>query len=103
MTGERTFPALEAAHIQRYSRGGDHSLSHGLLLRSDLHKLFDLGYLTIEPSTLTIKVSRKIREEFENGRDYYALDDRPLRKPTNRLAFPSVEKLRHHYKNEFRG
>jgi len=103
MTAERTFPALEAAHIHRYSRGGDHSLSNGLLLRSDLHKLFDLGYLTIEPNTLRIKVSRKIREEFENGRDYYALDARPLRKPNNELAFPSAEKLRHHYDNEFRG
>ncbi len=61
MTGERTLPALEAAHIHRYSRGGDHSLSNGLLLRSDLHKLFDLGYLTIEPSTLKIRVSGKIR------------------------------------------
>ena len=48
-------------------------------------------------------MSRKIREEFENGRDYYALDDRPLRTPNNELAFPSAEKLRHHYDNEFRG
>ena len=59
--------------------------------------------LTIEPNTLRIKVSRKIREEFENGRDYYALDDRPMRKPDSELAFPSAEKLRHHYENEFRG
>jgi len=103
MTGERTFPALEAAHIHRYSRGGDHSLSNGLLLRSDLHKLFDLGYLTIEPSTLKIRVSKKIREEFENGRDYYRLDGRPLRQPENQLAFPAIEKLRYHYENEFRG
>ena len=88
MTAERTLPALEAAHIHRYSRGGDHSLSNGLLLRSDLHKLFDLGYLTIEPSTLKIRVSRKIREEFENGRDYYRLDGQPLRQPENQLAFP---------------
>jgi putative restriction endonuclease len=103
MTGERTFPALEAAHIHRYSRGGDHSLSNGLLLRSDLHKLFDLGYLTIEPSTLKIKVSGKIREEFENGRDYYRLDNQELRQPENQLAFPAVEKLKYHYENEFRG
>jgi putative restriction endonuclease len=103
MTAERTLPALEAAHIHRYSRGGDHSLSNGLLLRSDLHKLFDLGYLTIEPSTLTIRVSRTIREEFENGRDYYRLDGQPLRQPENQLAFPSQEKLQYHYDNEFRG
>jgi putative restriction endonuclease len=103
MTGERTFPALEAAHIHRYSRGGDHSLSNGLLLRSDLHKLFDAGYLTVEPNTLKIRVSKKIREEFENGRDYYRLDGEPLRQPANRLAFPSIQKLKHHYENEFRG
>lgn len=103
MTGERTFPALEAAHIHRYSRGGDHSLSNGLLLRSDLHKLFDLGYLSIEPNTLKIKVSSKIREEFENGRDYYRLDGQQLRQPENPLAFPSLEKLQYHYQNEFRG
>ncbi|HSS19037.1 MAG TPA: HNH endonuclease [Pyrinomonadaceae bacterium] len=103
MTGERTLPALEAAHIHRYSRGGDHSLSNGLLLRSDLHKLFDLGYLTIEPNTLKIKVSRKIREEFENGRDYYRLENQELRQPINPLAFPSIENLQHHYDTEFRG
>lgn len=103
MTGERTFPALEAAHIQRYSRGGDHALSNGLLLRRDLHKLFDLGYLTINPATLKIRVSKKIRQEFENGRDYYKLDGEDLRQPTNQLAFPSIEKLKYHYDNEFRG
>ena len=103
MTGERTLPALEAAHIHRYSRGGDHLLSNGLLLRSDLHKLFDLGYLSIEPNTLKIRVSSKIREEFENGRDYYRLDGQQLRQPENPLAFPSPEKLQYHFENEFRG
>ena len=103
MTGERTLPALEAAHIQRYSRGGDHSLSNGLLLRSDLHKLFDLGYLTVDPTSLKIRVSRKIKEEFENGRIYYELDNQAVRKPENPLAFPSMEKLKYHYDSEFRG
>ena len=78
-------------------------LSNGLLLRSDLHKLFDLGYLSIEPNTLKIRVSSKIREEFENGRDYYRLDGQELRQPQNPLAFPSPEKLQYHYENEFRG
>jgi putative restriction endonuclease len=97
MTSERTLPALEAAHIHRYSQGGDHSMSNGLLLRSDLHRLFDRGYLAIEPDNLIIRVSPRIREEFENGRDYYALDGRKLTKPKNPLAFPSSEKLIHHY------
>lgn len=87
MTAERTFPALEAAHIQRYSRGGNHELPNGLLLRSDLHKLFDLGYVSVDPDSMMIKVSRKIREEYENGRDYYRFDDRLLRPPTTSERF----------------
>ena len=77
MTGERTLPALEAAHIQRYSESGPHRVDNGLLLRSDLHHLFDLGYLTVA-SDYRIEVSRRIKEEYENGRDYYALHGRPL-------------------------
>src|SRR5215211_3132406 len=46
VTGERTLPALEAAHIQPFSKLGPHLTTNGLLLRSDLHKLFDLGYLS---------------------------------------------------------
>jgi putative restriction endonuclease len=49
MTGERTLPVLEAAHIRSYSDGGPHELSNGLLLRSDLHRLFDDGYIIVEP------------------------------------------------------
>jgi putative restriction endonuclease len=49
MTGERTLPVLEAAHIQPYTAGGRHSVRNGLLLRSDLHTLFDRGYLTVTP------------------------------------------------------
>lgn len=102
ITSERTLPALEAAHIHRYSHGGDHSLSNGLLLRSDLHRLFDRGYLAIEPRALTVQVSPRIREEFENGRDYYALEGRKLTKPKNPLAFPSIERLIHHYESVFK-
>jgi len=39
--GERTLPVLEAAHIKPYGVGGPHSSENGLLLRSDLHTLFD--------------------------------------------------------------
>jgi putative restriction endonuclease len=49
VTGERTLPVLEAAHIQPYAAGGRHSVRNGLLLRSDLHTLFDRGYLTVTP------------------------------------------------------
>jgi putative restriction endonuclease len=42
-TGERTLPVLEAAHIKPYGSGGPHQPENGLLLRSDLHTLFDEG------------------------------------------------------------
>jgi putative restriction endonuclease len=102
ITKERTLPALEAAHIHRYSWGGEHSLSNGLLLRSDLHRLFDRGYITVNPKTLTLVVSKRIREEFENGRDYYRLANAPLEKPLDPIAIPSIEKLEYHYENVFK-
>jgi putative restriction endonuclease len=94
---ERTLPVLQAAHIRPYADGGQHELSNGLLLRSDLHTLFDQHYLTIEPNKKTIIVSRRIREQFENGRDYYALKDRLLAKPFDAFALPSTENLAFHF------
>lgn len=77
ITGERTLPALAACHIKPFAENGPHQIDNGLLLRSDLHNLFDLGYLTVT-FDYRVKVSRRIREEFENGRHYYALDNQPL-------------------------
>ena len=68
ITGERTLPVLDAAHIKPYTVVQRHEVSNGLLLRSDLHRLFDEGYLTIHPSERRVLVSKRIREEFENGK-----------------------------------
>lgn len=87
ITGERTLPALEAAHIKPFAQSGPNVTANGLLLRSDLHKLFDSGYLSVVPD-LSVEVSRKIKEEFENGRDYYALHGRKL------IVVPAIEKER---------
>jgi hypothetical protein len=45
---------------------------NGVLLRSDLHRLFDLGYVTVMPD-LHLEVSPRLRSDFENGRTYYPL------------------------------
>jgi putative restriction endonuclease len=47
VTQEHSLPALEAAHIQPYGKGGEHQVQNGLLLRSDVHRLFDKGYVTL--------------------------------------------------------
>lgn len=102
MTGEKTLPALEAAHIRPYSDGGEHDLRNGLLLRSDLHRLFDQGYISVDPSDRRILVSQRIREEFENGKDYYRLNGEPLRIPVLDEAVPAAEYLSYHAEHIFR-
>ncbi len=77
ITGEKTLPVLEAAHIKAYASSGPHFISNSLLLRSDLHRLFDSGYITISKD-YKIEVSRKIKEEFENGKEYYQYHGKQL-------------------------
>ncbi|HET6380393.1 MAG TPA: HNH endonuclease [candidate division Zixibacteria bacterium] len=101
ITGERTLPVLDAAHIKPYALSGPHRLENGLLLRKDLHALFDAGYVTVTPS-LKLRVSRRIREEYENGRDYYALDGAALRPPAPPNPPPSREFLEWHADTVFR-
>ena len=102
MTQERTLPVLEAAHIRPYAVGGGHELPNGLCLRSDLHRLFDSGYITVDPKERRIVVSKRIREEFENGRDYYRLDGQAIAIPSDPLALPSTDSLQFHAENVFR-
>jgi putative restriction endonuclease len=102
VTGERTLPALDAAHIKPFAESGPHAPENGLLLRKDLHALFDDGYVTVTPS-LEFRVSSRIRDQFENGRDYYAMDKRPLRLPVAPYPPPSREYLNWHGDVRFLG
>lgn len=102
ITGERTLPVLDAAHIKPYRLVGRHDVSNGLLLRSDLHTLFDLGYLTVTPTDLRVQVSRRIHDEYANGREYYALDGRQVRLPQTPYPRPSEEMLAWHAETVFR-
>lgn len=102
VTGERTFPVLEAAHIKPYAKEGEHAVTNGLLLRSDVHALFDLGYVTVS-NDLNLEVSKKIRERFENGRDYYALHGRPIRLPERPRDRPDPKLLEWHASNVYLG
>jgi hypothetical protein len=49
VTGEKALPVLQAAHIRPVTKEGTHQLDNGLLLRSDIHALFDQGYVTVTP------------------------------------------------------
>ena len=101
ITQERTLPALEAVHIKPFKESGPNRIDNGILFRSDIHKLFDTGYVTIS-SDYRFEVSRRIREEFENGRDYYAMNGRPLNLPLDKRIHPNHEFLDWHNNNVFR-
>lgn len=101
ITGESTLPALEAAHIRAYASEGVNQVSNGLLLRSDFHKLFDAGLVTIDPD-LHIHVSSRIRDEYYNGKAYYRLDKQPLSVlPDSADDLPNPEFLRWHNDQRF--
>lgn len=102
VTRERTLPALEAAHIRPFADGGSHSPTNGLLLRRDIHALFDSGYVTVTPG-LKFEVSRRIKEEFENGRDYYALHGQTIKPPVALNWQPAAEGLRWHNEERYLG
>lgn len=103
VTGERTLPVLQAAHIKPYSELGPHRVSNGLLLRSDLHTLFDLGYLTVNRE-LKLEVSSRLKQEWQNGREYYAHHGKSLAfLPDKKASQPAAEFLEWHNNARFRG
>lgn len=101
VTTEHSLPAIDAAHIRPWAEGGLHEVSNGLPLRRDIHRLFDLGFVTVRPN-LTFAVSPALRDAYANGRTYYALDGNRISTPTDRAAQPSRELLEWHTDTVFR-
>ncbi|MEU2073974.1 HNH endonuclease [Streptomyces sp. NPDC013489] len=62
ITGNTPAAALEAAHLYSYAESGEHHEHGGLLLRRDLHRLFDLGYVAVDPETGKLDISKAVRE-----------------------------------------
>lgn len=100
-TGEKALPVLEAAHIRSVAEGGQHRVDNGLLLRSDLHRLFDRGYLTVDPD-YRIHVSGRLRSDFGNGEIYYPLEGREIRLPSRAELQPNRGFLEWHASEVFR-
>jgi len=102
VTGEKTLPVLEAAHIKPYSEGGEHSLNNGVLLRSDFHTLFDRGYITVTPE-MCMEVSKRLKDDFSNGRVYYEKHGRVIDQPKGERNRISSEYLSWHNENVYLG
>lgn len=103
VTGEKTLPVLDAAHIKPYDKSGPHSIRNGILLRTDIHKLFDRGYITIT-CDYKIEVSRKIKEEFDNGKNYYQFHGKSIITLPQRINDrPSRQFIEWHNQNVYKG
>lgn len=104
ITGERVLPVLDAAHIKPFSESGPNRVNNGLLLRVDWHRLFDRFYITVVKDSKTkdfrIEVSKRIREEFENGGYYYGFHGEPLKVlPSEAGDLPAIEYIEWHNNN----
>jgi putative restriction endonuclease len=77
ITGEGALPVLQASHIQPYSKNGPHSIDNGILLRADLHILFDCGHITITPD-YKVRLSKHFVKDYEIGKEYESLNERSL-------------------------
>lgn len=100
ITAERALPALEAAHIKGVRAGGMHRVDNGLLLRSDVHRLFDKGYLSVRPD-LRIEVSDRLRTEFANGEYYRQFAGSEIWVPPNAQDRPNGQFLDWHRQSVF--
>jgi putative restriction endonuclease len=95
VTGDKIRPVLQAAHIRPIEMHGQHRLDNGLLLRSDVHTLFDRGYISVDPKH-RLHVSPRLRGEFDNGDEFYSKAGQPVAVPERRADWPNAEFLEWH-------
>lgn len=91
ITGCRIISILEAAHISPYRGGATNVTSNGILLRADIHTLFDVGLISIDPSTREVRISGSIVDPV-----YTSLAGRKVTQPANVADRPSKAALREH-------
>jgi len=98
VTGDKIVPVLQAAHIRPVTESGENRVDNGLLLRSDVHTLFDRGYLGVHPYTRQLMVSPRLRSEWGNGEEFYQRErlGEPITVPARRIDRPNHDFLTWH-------
>ena len=84
---------LEAAHIERHAETGINHSSNGLLLRSDIHSLFDSNKIKINPDDYTVEVDKSLKSS-----DYWQYNGKKILMDENG-EFPSMKNLVTKYEN----
>ena len=95
VTGDKVRPVLQAAHILPVSKGGEHRVDNGLYLRSDVHTLFDAGYLGLD-ANYQLRVSPALRAQFGNGDWFYSREGEPVHVPSLLVDRPNRDFLDWH-------
>lgn len=88
MTRYDAEPALEAAHIVPYKGVQTNHPTNGLLLRADMHDLFDLGLIAVDTDSMQLKLAAELA-----GTKYEPYADQPLWLPKDAVARPNLEAL----------
>ncbi|TXN65365.1 HNH endonuclease [Methylobacterium sp. WL6] len=83
---------LQAAHIRGYKGAHSNHVSNGLLLRADIHNLFDMKMITIEPFTMKVFVSPSLK-----GTPYWAYNDLEIAAPVKKKNRPCNKALGEHF------
>lgn len=91
ITGCDVVDALEAAHIVPYRGPGSNHPSNGLLLRADLHTLFDLGLLSINSDDMVVVTVATLATSA-----YRELSGKQIRLPVIAVCRPSKGGLDQH-------
>lgn len=100
ITGNHVPLVLDAAHIRPVSAQGQNRVDNGLLLRTDVHRLFDTGYLGIDPE-YRLQVSPRLRTEFGNGDEFYARAGERIGVPERRADRPHRTAIEWHMDEVF--
>jgi hypothetical protein len=88
VTGCDALAALEAAHIFPYIGPKTNHVTNGLLVRSDIHTLFDLDLIGIDPKTFAVSLAPAIRKT-----TYADLHSRKVTLPQKASCAPSIQAL----------
>lgn len=91
MTGCDVVDALEAAHIRPYSGQSSSVVSNGLLLRADVHTLFDLYLIAVDPVSLQVSLAPALRQS-----SYSDLVGKELASPASATLSASPDSLAWH-------
>jgi putative restriction endonuclease len=100
---EHSLPVLEAAHIVEWSDTHTNDVTNGILLRADIHKLFDAGYVTVDPDDYRFVVSKRLKEDYDNGKEYYQLHGSRILLPEDSRMWPGRDALDAHNGTTFGG